>query len=337
MNKKIIISTIIIFAGAAVWYFFGSSEEKKYVGPAEKVIMGVDFSDMLSTPVLIAENLGYFKEEGLDVQIMEYPSGRTALVDMVEGANLDMVTSAQTPVMYNSFASNNYAIIAGMSSSHNAGALVLARQDKGIRTALDLKGKKIGTPIGSTGHFFLNLFLLYNGLKISDIELIDMEATNLPQALTDGGVDAIAIWQPQIYKAQKLLGEKAIILPSENIYRVDFYLISNKDFINDKPEALSKLLKAVNKAQDFIKHGKEASIDIVSNRLSLDGDVVAALWDDYQFKIFLDQAILTDLEDEARWAIREGLAGQAEVPNFLDYIYLDALEKVKPEAVTIIK
>lgn len=51
----------------------------------------------------------------------------------------------------------------------------------------------------------------------------------------------------------------------------------------------------------------------------------------------LDQTILMSLEDEARWAMREGLTDKKEPPNYLDFIYVDALEQVKPETVTIIR
>ncbi len=51
----------------------------------------------------------------------------------------------------------------------------------------------------------------------------------------------------------------------------------------------------------------------------------------------LDQLIVIALEEEARWAIREGLTDKKKVPNYFDFIYVDALEEVNPEAVTIIK
>jgi hypothetical protein len=46
--------------------------------------------------------------------------------------------------------------------------------------------------------------------------------------------------------------------------------------------------------------------------------------------------LLITLEDEARWAIKNNLTSATEVPNYLDYIYFDALDEVKPEAVGII-
>jgi len=46
--------------------------------------------------------------------------------------------------------------------------------------------------------------------------------------------------------------------------------------------------------------------------------------------------MLITMRDQSRWAIKNNLTDATEVPNYLDYIYLDALEEVKPEAVGII-
>ena len=332
----------IVLALAAVVVAFGAAmllwrQPAGITSPPKKVLLGVDFSDAFSSPVLVAENRGYFRDEGLDVKIVEYPSGRTALADMVSKKNLDVVTVAQTPVMYNSFDSGSYAIIAGMASSYEAGCVLLARKDRGISTVADLKGRKIGTPVGSTGHFFLNLFLTYNGMQIQDVQLVDIDATHLPQALAEGRVSAIAIWQPQAYNARKLLGEKAVILPSRDIYRVDFYLVADKAFLGENTEALKGLVRAVARAEDFITKNREGSIDIVSGRMKMDRGIVAAIWDQYQFRVFLDQAILTDLEAEGRWAIKNRHTKATALPDYRNIIYPGILESVKPGAVNIIR
>ena len=61
------------------------------------------------------------------------------------------------------------------------------------------------------------------------------------------------------------------------------------------------------------------------------------IWAEFSFQLLLDQTILVSMEDEARWAMKEGLTDKKEVPNYLDFIFMDALELVKPEAVTIIR
>jgi len=338
MNKKIIFASIVIVIavlGIGTYALLRQRGPEKHTGPFGKINFGVDFS-VISAPVWVAEERGYFQKEGLDVEIKDYSSGRTALVDMLEKGNLDMVTVAQTPVMYNSFSKNTYAIIAAMACSYED-VLMLARRDKGIKKSTDLKGKKIGTPVGSSGHFFLGLFLIHNGLKLSDVSVIDIDAPDLPKALLDGWVDAIAIWQPHIYNAQKLLIEKTVVLPSKNIYREDFYFVPTKDFIKNNTETLKKFLRAIDRAEKFIQENREEAIGIVTGRLKLDREAVNSFWNGYEFKLFLDQTILTGIEAEARWAIENKYATAVKIPDYHDFIHIDALAAVKPEAVNIIR
>ncbi|MBM4308175.1 MAG: ABC transporter substrate-binding protein [Deltaproteobacteria bacterium] len=306
-----------------------------YAQEKGEIILGV-VTSILPSPVWVAENKRYFQEEGLSVKIKEFGSGRSALKTMLTEGNLHMVTCAQTPVMFNSFIRNDYAIIAGMVYSDNY-VKVLARQDKGITKALDLKGKKVGTTKGSTGHYFLGLFMVYSGISFPDVKVVDFEANQLTQALVDGFVEAISTWEPHIMNANKSLGKKAILLSSKGLFREDFYFVVRKDFINNNPDALKRFLKTINKAEEFIQKNKEEAINIVYQRLNLNREMVTSIWNELNFELFLDQGILTALEDEARWAIRNKLTDRKKVPNYLNFIYLDALQAVKPKGVTIIR
>ena len=301
----------------------------------KEIILGCETS-LLTAPVWIAEKKGYFQEEGLNVKIKEFDSGKASLAAMLNNGDIDICTVAQTPIMFHSFNRNDFVIIAAMVYSDND-VKVLVRQDKGIKEASDLKGKKVGITKGSTGQFFLDMFLTYKIVLPSELETIDFKPPKLPQALVDGRVDAICTWEPHILRAKKLLGKKALILPSQGIYREDFYFVANKSFVNNNLETLKRFLKAIEKGQNFIRENKEESIKFVSQRLKLDKEPTALIWGEFAFRLILDQAILMSLEDEARWAIRERLTDKKEIPNYLDFIYMDALEQVKPEAVTIIR
>jgi len=329
------ISIILVVIGISVG---GCQEQPVKPEEIEKVTLGVETS-LLPSAVWVAENKGYFEREGLDLTIKEFDSGRTALATMLNEGNLDMVTVAQTPVMFNSFDRNDYVIIATMVYSNND-VKILARQDRGIKNPSDLRGKTVGITKGSTGHFFLGLFLIHSGLQLSEIETIDIEASELPQALADGRVDAISTWEPHIWNAKKLLGENAVRLQPRGgakIFREDFYFVPNRNFMENNPETLKRFLKAIEKGEEFIQKNKEEAMNIVSQRLKLDKEFVVSIWDDFEFQLILDQAIIITLEDEARWAIDNNLTDATEVPNYLDYIYFDALEEIKPEAVTIIR
>ena len=287
-----------------------------------------------SSPVWIAESKGYFTEEGLKEEIKEFDSGREALQTMLNEGGIDIATTAQMPVVSNSFKRSDFAIVGSMVYS-DRDHKVLARQDRGIKAPPHLKGRTIGITANSSGHYFLGQFLVHYGLNLSDVRAVDLEAARLPQALIEGQVDAIATWEPNVYKAKKALGDKILVLPSEGVYRMDYYFVARKNFIKNHFQALTRFLKAIEKSDEFIGKNKKEAMDIVEQRVKMDREIINATWDDFRFRLFLDQSILTALEDEARWAIRNRLTDASNVPNYLDYLYTDALKAVRPAAVRI--
>lgn len=284
---------------------------------------------------------GYFEEEGLDVTLTYNNAGFESLKNLFEG-DADIITVAETPIVYTSFDKKKYTdfergefyIIGNMNHSDKI-HFVLARKDKGINSASDLKGKKVAVYRGTASDFFMDSFFILNGIKSSDVEIVNMDPPTMVSAIEKGEIDAIVCWQPHILNTQLELGDNAIILPSENIYTASWLIIVMKDYAEKNPEVLEKFVRAIVKAENFIAGNREESIDIHSEESGLAREIIAALWDDVIFDLSLDQALLTNLEDEARWAIKYGLTDKTEVPNYLDYIYFDALEKVKPGAVTI--
>jgi len=302
---------------------------------ANEFILGCETS-LLTAPVWVAENKGYFKQEGLNAKIKEFDSGKASFAALLNNKEVDICTVAQTPIMFHSFDRNDFVIIAAMVYSDND-VKVLVRQDKGAINPLDLTGKKVGLTKGTTGQFFFDLFLIYKGMVSSEVETIDLKPSELPQALAHGRVDAICTWEPHILAGKKLLAKNALILPSQGIYREDFYFVANKNFVKNSPEILKTFLKAIERGQKFIKENQEESLSIVAHRLKLDKELTAMIWGDFNFQLFLDQTILVSLEDEARWAMKQGFTDGKAIPNYLDFIYVDALEQAKPDAVTIIK
>jgi len=318
-------------------YFLVKSKDHKAQEPTgirETIRIGVARTP-LSSPAVIALTQGYFVNEGLDVTLKEYGSGRGALESMFAGL-VDISTVADTPIVLCSFDRQDYSIFSTFVHSYRD-SKIITYKDKNINTGADLKGKKVGAYVGTSSHFFLGLCLTYNHLSIADVELINMKAVDLPVSLKKNEVDAISVWEPFAHEAKQLLQDKAIELPCSEIYRTTFNFAVMKDFARDHPETLEKFLRAVDNAVTFIKNNKEKSQAIVATSLNLDGENVSAMWDDYVFEIFIDQSLLLSWEDIARWAIKNKFTDKTTVPNYLNFIYLDGLEAVKPKAITIIR
>lgn len=331
MRKATAAKIIVAIVFPTLIYFITTCSNTPH--QVEKVVIGAETVPHASL-IWIAENKGFFQKEGLNVEIREFESGRTALRMMLSVKDIDIVTAAQTPVISHSFARNDYTIICNMVCAYDD-VKIIVRRDRDIEGPSDLKGRSVGITAGSSGHFFLSLFLTHHQLTLADVKTIDIEATKLPRALADGQVDAIATWEPHIYKAKKALGEKAFILPSSGIYREDFYLIVRKDIIKAKPNTIKRFLRAIQRSEDFLQQKNTEAMDIVAQRLDLDKEILKTVWSDFRFRLFLDQTLLIALEDEARWAIRNKLTDVKKVPNYLDYIYPDALKEINPAAVSI--
>ena len=301
--------------------------------PLEKIVLGTQ-AIVQTAPVWIAEKKGYFKEEGLDVEIREFDSGRAALQIMLNEKSLDLATASQTPVIFNSFHRNDYAIPGGMVYS-DKDIKILARQDRGIMAPENLKGKTVGITAGSAGQFFLSLFLTYHQMPMSDVKIVDLKPDRLSQAMIEGQVDAIVSWEPYINQTRKALGDKARLLSGEGLFRDDVYFIARKDYLKDHAEALKRFLRAIEKGEAFIRENENEAMEIVGQKLKMNKEEMKPIWDEFVFKLFLDQSILLSLEDQARWAIRNKLTDVTKVPNYLDFIYPEALKAVNPGAVSI--
>ena len=335
MSKRTVIAIIIAVTvvGLGIGIF---KRPPKYTGPVEKVTLGVE-SSLLPAAVWVAENKGYFQEQGLDLTIKQFDSGRLSLLAMLKGdEGIDISAAAPTPIMFNSFVRQDFSIFATFAYAYED-IKVIARKDKGINTTTDLKGKKIGTPMGTTGQFFTETFLIYNSLSSDDVEMVDITPSDLPDALNNDQVDVIIIWEPHGTTAMKLLRDNAIRLPSSDVYKTTFNFLIMKDFARENPKVLKKFLRAINKGITFIINNKEEAQAITAKRLNLEKEDVALHWDEFTFALSLDQSLFLSIESEAKWAIKRELTDATNIPNYLDFIYIDALEAVKPDAMTIIK
>ena len=150
-------------------------------------------------PLTIAEQKGFFKAEGLDVEIQDFPGGARALqallggsVDVVSGAYEHTITQqAKGQNIEALFLQGKYsAIVLGMNKANAAK----------YKSPADLKGLKIGvTAPGSSTNMFVNVLLAKAGLKPDAVSIIGVGATAGAVAIMQRGeIDALANLDPVI-------------------------------------------------------------------------------------------------------------------------------------------
>lgn len=304
------------------------------VGPAEKVTIAYS----ATTDTVLAEvalSNGYYLAEGLEVVAHLHPYGKPALREVLDG-RADFATVAETPVMFAIMAGEKISIIATIQTSSRVNAVV-ARKDRGILTLKDLAGRRIGMTTGTTSDFFLDALLVTNGISKKAVQVIDLKAEEMPVALAKGDVDAVSAFSTYINLAQKEAGDRGIVFHDENIYTATFNVVARQEFILNNPGKVDKVLRALIRAEEFIKENPDEARKIVADFSGMDLDIVRDIWSNTSFRVSLDQLLLLALEDETRWALRRGLVSGTKIPNYLDYIHLDGLASVKPDAVRILR
>jgi len=291
----------------------------------------------MSALSIVACDADFFAREALDVELVEYVSGKRALAALLAG-EVDAITTAEVPIVLASMGRDGFRIVAGLGSLSTNIERIVARKDAGIETPADLRRKRIATQRGSAVHFFLHMFLAKNGLSVRDVDISFMKAEELPGALVRGEIDAFSMREPYVGQAVAALANQAVVFEEPGVYYRSDYLVVSEALAQSKPDVVHRMVRALVDAEALAAQDPVRVVNVVTKRLhAMDKDIVRKELAHTTLTVNLDQSLLTVLEDTARWAIDAGLTDQANVPNYLNYLYLDALEAAKPDAVTIIR
>ena len=285
--------------------------------------------------VHVALAKGFFADEGLKVNPQAHAFGKPALGAVLQG-QADLATVAETPVMFAILSGKKICIAAVIETSSRNNAII-GRKDLGIGSLRDLKGKTVGVALGSNGEFVLDAFLTAQGIGRGDVNATNMTPDEMLEGLLAGKIAAAVIWNPTLARIREALGEKGAVFYGEELYTENFCVAATQEFTKKRPAAVRNVLKALIRAEDFVKGHPEEARNLVAEFLKMDKTVLHDIWADFRFKVTLDRSLLVTIEDESRWAIKNRLVESQTMPNYLDFLYADALSSVKPERLRIIR
>jgi NitT/TauT family transport system substrate-binding protein len=288
--------------------------------------------DSISALLYIAQQQGMFKRHGLDVEFENYQAGAYAMNDL-QMDKIDIATAIEFVLALRGFKRQDLRAIGTISSSDSLE--MVAKRDCGIEKPEDLKGKTVGSSKGTATDFFLSNFLSFNNIHAEEVRTVDVKPAEVLTALSEGKIDAAVSFSPYSGTIKKKLSGKILSWPVQGGRDFYYLLIAREDFLKSRPRVVTCLLKAVLEAETFLKMHEREAQGIVMSVLGVDQEALRSTWSKTRFRVRLDQDLLTLIEDEGRWAIRNKLVDAAKIPDYSIFLDLEGLRKIKPEAVGI--
>ncbi len=220
-------------------------------------------------PLTIAEQRGYFKAEGLDINIVDFAGGARALQALV-GGSADVVSGAfeHTVNMQAKGQRLRAFVLQG-----RAPQIVLGVNPKTLahyKTIADLKGKKIGvTAPGSSTNVMVNFILAKAGLKPSDVSIIGVGAgPGAVAAMRAGQIDALSNLDPVVTLLQrsgdlKVISDTRVVAEAERVFGGPMpagCLYAQQSFIDKHPATVQALTNALVRADKWIQSAGPSEI-----------------------------------------------------------------------------
>ncbi|EEQ92600.1 glycylpeptide N-tetradecanoyltransferase [Blastomyces dermatitidis] len=226
-------------------------------------------------PLYLAQSKGYFKDEGIKVALLE-PNDPSDVTEIIGSGKVDMGFKAMIHTL--AAKARNFPVVSVGSLLDEPFTGIVYLKDSGITTDFrTLKGKRIGY-VGEFGKIQIDELTKYYNMSASDYTAVRC-GMNISKAIKRGEIDAgIGLENVQMVELEEWLAEQNRPRSDVQMLRIDqlaelgcccfcsILYIGNETFISQNPEKVSKFLKAVKKATDYVlanpKEAYEEYVDV---------------------------------------------------------------------------
>jgi aliphatic sulfonates family ABC transporter substrate-binding protein len=248
--------TLIIIVLLAVSWVAGDDQTAIRVAYVQKIHYA---------PTIIAVKQGYFEDEGVKVKpvILAAGTGIVAAEALISGS-AEAAVMGDAPAIYAAASGKPVKIVAcygGGEKMHR----IIAGKNSGIRETKDLTGKTVAVNFGSSTHGALMLYLKKNGLDLSLVKIMNLNSSDMPEALATGQIDAVAGSEPIpsiVEMGAPGSYELAMLSGLGNSYPL--LLLVSAELAADNPKAVSALVRATAKAVRLINEDPQRASEIIA-------------------------------------------------------------------------
>jgi len=237
----------------------------------------------MSAQFAVADQLGYFKQEGLKVNIRWYIAG-TDLPSMWGAGNVNLGTATATMIV--PIAASGQAIynVAPQSDIGGVQQVILGKKGQEIvKSPKDFEKLKVGMPKGASVTMAIQNMAKANGVDFTKIQFVNLSPPDAITALAKGDIDAMAAWAPWTFRAVKEAGGKLYFTGSKSSIpgkegpvdwlQVHAGVIASGKMLKENPNTIKAIVRATRKATETINRDREAAVEIVAREMKIEKDL----------------------------------------------------------------
>jgi len=273
----------------------GSGGADAAAGSGETITIGVGGQTLLTyLPTTLAQELGYYEEEGLNVELQDLQGGSKALTAML-GGSTDVTSGYYEHTIQ--MQAKNQPVKAFVDMGLSSGlALVVAPDSEGTITSIeDLEGKNVGvTSPGSSTDMFVKYLLHEKGMDTDAASVSAIGAgSSAVAAVEQGQVDAAVMLEPDISVLGKRIGKDPVLLEDvrdteglERVFSTDAWpsssLYATDKWLEENPEEAEKLATAIQRTLQYIQEhsGEEIAAEMPESFAGGDPEQYATVIED---------------------------------------------------------
>lgn len=275
-------------------------------------------------PVLLAADRIYSGKTLIEHgSVMALWGQASDLASLTSAGEADIATNSETQALRGAAAHPDLRFIFTVAECPYR---IVARRSAGISKLADLRGKRVGTQLESSGEFFLDAMLRTVGMTVRDVTLVpfmahtDAPISQLPEQLRNGKIDAVALWEPQVQRSKLALGSDAIEFYDPAVYTEKFNLCTKQANLDD-PVMRARIVAfvaALISAARRLRVEPEAGWQLVAKAANLDINTVREAWPYFNYPGTLATDLTDVFERQEGWIAkvqgraprtREALAG----------------------------
>ena len=215
-----------------------------------------------SIDVWIPYDLGYFKDAGLDVEVIQFRSA-PRMRDAVVAGELDFSAQAPLHVYLSRLKGIPLKVVANRRNIVDAALIVRQDLQSSTQKVTDLKGKSISIgAVGSWSWALAEKYLQKNGLTpANDVKYVASESSTNYALIKSGQVDAAVTNAPDLTKIIEERAGYILVDPTEPAIHQEYFgaaeamtraWLAHERILKDKPDAIEKLVQAANRTFDYL-------------------------------------------------------------------------------------